>query len=51
MQAAVAQYPFMKEELFLKTVVQTVEHRVPPDRKPAFAQRLGWLKQIAGKSS
>ena len=49
MKSALAQHPFMREDGFIQTVVQTIEQQVPQEHKPAFKQRLDWLKQLANK--
>jgi tetratricopeptide (TPR) repeat protein len=45
----VAQYPFMVDEAFMAAVEQAINQQVPPEHRPAFEQRLTWLRQIAAK--
>lgn len=49
MEATVEQYPFMKEVGFIQAIEQVIKDQVPLNLKPAFDERLNWLKQIAGK--
>ncbi len=51
MQTIVKQYPFMKEDGFIQAIERTIKEQVPPNLKPAFEQRLAWLKQITGKQN
>jgi tetratricopeptide (TPR) repeat protein len=49
MQSTVSRYPFITDESFIQELEQVLEQQVPPELKPAFAQRLVWLKQIGKK--
>jgi serine/threonine protein kinase/uncharacterized glyoxalase superfamily protein PhnB len=46
MQAAASQYPFMTDDGFIQTIEQVIGEQVPPEHKPAFQERLDWLRQI-----
>jgi hypothetical protein len=46
MQAAVAQHPILKDPEFHAAIEQIIREQVPDEAKPAFEQRLAWLKQI-----
>ncbi len=47
MQAAVTQHPMLKDKQFIQTIQETIQEQVKLEDKPAFEQRLAWLKQIA----
>jgi hypothetical protein len=47
MQAAASQYPFMTDDGFIQIVKQVIAEQVPPEHKPAFQERLDWLRKIA----
>jgi tetratricopeptide (TPR) repeat protein len=47
MQQAVARFPLMAEADFIAALEQAFAQRVPPEHRPAFEQRLAWLRQIA----
>jgi tetratricopeptide (TPR) repeat protein len=47
MQAAVTRYPFMTEQGFLQAIEQVLKEQVQPEDRPAFQQRLAWLRQLA----
>jgi tetratricopeptide (TPR) repeat protein len=47
MQAAVAQFPLLVEPDFIAAVAQAIAEQVPPEHRPAFEQRLAWLREIA----
>ena len=49
MQTAAAQYPMLKDGHFIQTIQKIIIEQVSPEYKPAFEQRLTWLKQIVGK--
>ncbi|MCB0165314.1 MAG: tetratricopeptide repeat protein [Anaerolineae bacterium] len=47
MRQAVAQYTILKDTQLITAIEQAIAQQVPPDQRPHFEQRLGWLKQIA----
>jgi hypothetical protein len=47
MEVAVSQYPFMPDNGFIQAVEQIIAKQVPPEHKPAFQERLDWLRKIA----
>jgi len=47
MRGAVARFPFMTNFDFIAAIEQTIVQQVPPEHRPAFKQRLAWLRQIA----
>ena len=47
-QRAATQMPFMTESSFIRFVEQDIAE-TPPKHRPAFDQRLAWLRQIANK--
>ena len=49
MQAAAVQHPMLKDAQFILAIEELIAEQVTPEQKPAFEQRLAWLKQIAGK--
>ena len=49
MQAVLRQYPFMTDNGFIQAIERTINEQAPPNIKPAFEQRLDWLKQLANK--
>jgi len=49
MRRAVVQFPIMIHQGFIRTVAGIIESQVPPQFKPAFEQRLAWLRQIANR--
>lgn len=49
MQVASAKYPFMTDKQFIQAIEEIINEQVPPEHKPAYEERLSWLKQIAGK--
>jgi tetratricopeptide (TPR) repeat protein len=49
MQAAVTQYPFMTEPGSIQAIEKVIEEQAPSEHKPAAAQRLAWLREIAGR--
>lgn len=51
MHTAVAQYPFMTEDVFIQVIEHAIKERIPSNLQPAFEQRLVWLKQIAASDS
>ena len=46
MQAALAAHPILKDPQFHAAIEQLIREQVPDEAKPAFEQRLAWLKQI-----
>jgi serine/threonine protein kinase len=48
MQAAVAQHPLLQDARLIQVIEQAIAEQVPPEQKPAFEQRLAWLKQVTG---
>jgi hypothetical protein len=46
MQAAVAQHPLLQDAGLIEAIEQAIAAQVPPEQKPAFEQRLAWLKAI-----
>ncbi len=36
----------MIDDDFITAIEQVIEQQVPPEHKPAFQQRLDWLKEI-----
>jgi tetratricopeptide (TPR) repeat protein len=46
MQTAASQYPFMTDDSFIQAVEQVIAEQVHPEHKPAFQERLDWLRQI-----
>ena len=50
MRAAVTEYPFMADAQFIAAIDQFTTEQVPPEHKPAFQQRLAWLRQITKNS-
>jgi hypothetical protein len=46
MRQAMARFPFMIQADFISTIEQAIAQKVPPEQRPYFEQRLGWLKQI-----
>jgi hypothetical protein len=46
MQAALAAHPLLKEPGFQAAIEQFIREQVPDEAKPAFEQRLAWLKQL-----
>jgi hypothetical protein len=49
MQQAVARFPFMAQADFIAAIEQVIAQQVPPEHRPAFEQRLVWLRQIANE--
>jgi tetratricopeptide (TPR) repeat protein len=49
MQNVVIQRPFMKDNQFIQAIEEILNEKVPPEHKPAFEERLGWLRQIANQ--
>jgi tetratricopeptide (TPR) repeat protein len=49
MWLVVAYFPRMVEADFIAAVEETINRRVPPERRHAFRQQLAWLKQIASE--
>ena len=49
MQLALDEYPFMKDVQFILGVERVIKEQVLSEHKPAFEQRLAWLKQLARK--
>jgi tetratricopeptide (TPR) repeat protein len=47
MQAAVAAHPILKAPQFQAAIEQVIREQVPPERQPAFQERLRWLKKVA----
>ncbi len=47
MRQAVQRYPFIIDPQFIAAVEKHIAQDIPPEHRPAFAQRLAWLKQIA----
>ena len=47
MQTALTAHPVLKDLEFHATIEQVIREQVPEEAKPAFEQRLAWLKQIA----
>jgi hypothetical protein len=45
----VARFPLMAEADFIAAIEQAIAQGVPPEHRPAFEQRLAWLRQIAGE--
>jgi serine/threonine protein kinase/regulator of sirC expression with transglutaminase-like and TPR domain len=50
MRQVVAHYPRMADADFIAAVEETIDRRVPLERRPAFRQQVAWLKQIAGEN-
>jgi tetratricopeptide (TPR) repeat protein len=49
MQVAVQQYSFMMDESFMQAIEEIIADQIPDEHKPAFKQRLDWLRQIANQ--
>lgn len=49
MRQAVVQFPFTTQPDFIAAIEQTIAQQVPPEHRPAFEQRLAWLRQIANE--
>ena len=49
MQRATTEFPFMTDADFITVVEQIIRQRVATHLKPAFEQRLTWLRYIANK--
>jgi tetratricopeptide (TPR) repeat protein len=49
MHQAVTQFPFMTDPQFIDTIEYTIAEHVPPAHRPAFEQRLAWLREIASE--
>lgn len=49
MRQVVVRYPFMVQADFIAAIEQVIAQQVPPQQRPHFEQRLGWLRQVAGK--
>jgi tetratricopeptide (TPR) repeat protein len=47
MRQVVSQFPFLTEAGFIASIEQTIVEQAPPERLPAFEQRLAWLRQVA----
>ena len=47
MQAALAAHPMLKDPQFHTAIEQAIREQVPEEAKPAFEQRLAWLREIA----
>jgi tetratricopeptide (TPR) repeat protein len=47
-QRATICFPLLLQSNFIATIEQVIA-QVPPERRPAFEQRLDWLRQIANK--
>lgn len=47
MRQAVAQFPELAQ--LIPTIEQVIQTQVPPEARPAFEQRLAWLRQIVGE--
>jgi tetratricopeptide (TPR) repeat protein len=46
MQAALAAHPMLKAPEFYVAIERVIREQVPDEAKPAFEQRLAWLKQL-----
>lgn len=47
MQQAMQRCPFMTNPQFIAAIENIIKEKVPPQAKPAFQQRLDWLKSLA----
>ena len=48
MLSAVALHPLFTDAQFIQALAKFINEQVQPEQKPAFEQRLHWLRQIAG---
>jgi tetratricopeptide (TPR) repeat protein len=49
MQQAVARFPLLAQADFIAAIEQAIAQQVPQEHRPAFEQRLAWLRQIANE--
>lgn len=49
MQQAIITHPILTEAPFTAVIEQIIAQQMPPEHRPHFEQRLGWLKQIAAQ--
>ena len=49
MVVAVSHYSFMTDPEFMARIEQVIAQKILPEHKPAFTQKLSWLKQIAAE--
>ncbi|HLO14733.1 MAG TPA: serine/threonine-protein kinase [Anaerolineales bacterium] len=49
LHAAADQHPILKDKQFIRIIEKIISEELPPEHKPAFEQRLAWLKQLAQK--
>jgi tetratricopeptide (TPR) repeat protein len=49
MRQAVGHFPALLQIEFMAVIEQVIAQQVPPEQRPAFQQRLAWLRQIAAE--
>jgi len=51
MQAALAQHSLLQDPGFHAAIERVIREQAPEKDKPAFEERLAWLKQLSGKQT
>jgi tetratricopeptide (TPR) repeat protein len=49
MRQIATRFPLLLEAEFMPTITQVIAEQIPPEQRPAFQQKLAWLRQIAAE--